>query len=168
MQPTRNSSETGRLPFPEGNLVPAWPCSQRGLPGCRIAAVAGGLLHHHFTLTPALSGLGRYVSVARSNTLRHSGDYPAPRPVERGLSSTPVRGAAVARPAWGNFIITGTDWRVNHLDFLGIQGGYAPLDYPHPWPRPLLGRGNNFYVVLGPVKLALKLRTVESPSSCRS
>jgi len=32
-------------------MDPAWPCSWRGLPGRRITALAGGLLHHHFTLT---------------------------------------------------------------------------------------------------------------------
>lgn len=31
-------------------FVPAWLCSRRGLPGCRITADTGGLLHHHFTL----------------------------------------------------------------------------------------------------------------------
>ena len=33
-------------------MAPAWPCSQWGLPVRRITALAGGLLHHHFTLTP--------------------------------------------------------------------------------------------------------------------
>jgi len=45
--------ETSRLPLAAraASLVPVWPCSWRGLPGRRIAADAGGLLHHHFTLT---------------------------------------------------------------------------------------------------------------------
>lgn len=38
-------------------LVPAWPCSWRGLPGCHIAADTGGLLHHHFTLTSSAGGV---------------------------------------------------------------------------------------------------------------
>jgi hypothetical protein len=43
--------KTSRLPFAQrANLVPAWPCSWWGLPGRRIAAVAGGLLHRRFTL----------------------------------------------------------------------------------------------------------------------
>ncbi len=91
--------KTNRLPFPEGNLVPAWPCSRWGLPGRRITAAP---VVSYTAVSPLLlppRGLGRYVSVARSNTLRHSGGYPAPCPVERGLSSTPARGAAVARPA---------------------------------------------------------------------
>ena len=50
--------KTNRLPFPEGNLVPAWPCSRWGLPGRRIAACAGGLLHRRFTLAPALERVG--------------------------------------------------------------------------------------------------------------
>ena len=44
--------------------------------GClaaRIAAGAGGLLHHLFTLTPLRE---RYVSVARSSRLPHSGKFP--------------------------------------------------------------------------------------------
>ena len=71
-------------------LIPAWPCSRRGLPGRRIAADAGGLLRHHFTLTnltaAKLQG-GRFVSVARSRKLPRPGISPAPRPVECGLSS---------------------------------------------------------------------------------
>ena len=52
VQPTRNSTETSHLPPAVAGFVPAWPCSGWGLPGRRIAADAGGLLHHRFTLTP--------------------------------------------------------------------------------------------------------------------
>jgi hypothetical protein len=52
-----------------------------------IAAYAGGLLHHHFTLTShQVVGL-RYVSVARSDRLPRPGNYPAHCPMECGLSS---------------------------------------------------------------------------------
>jgi len=36
---------------PKMSFVSAWLCSRWGLPGRRITADAGGLLHHHFTLT---------------------------------------------------------------------------------------------------------------------
>ena len=62
-----------------------------------IAAYAGGLLHHLFTLTLSGSspksegfgevGRGRSVSVARSVRLPRPGSYPAPCSLECGLSS---------------------------------------------------------------------------------
>jgi hypothetical protein len=37
------------------SFAPAWSCSRWGLPGRRIAASAGGLLHRRFTLTSCLA-----------------------------------------------------------------------------------------------------------------
>ena len=65
---------------------PIWPCSGWGLqcPGCYHPG--GGLLPRLFTLTPA-SGGGMF-SVALSLTgVPVTGCYPAPCPVEPGLSS---------------------------------------------------------------------------------
>jgi len=53
-QPTRDSRKTSRFPPSEEGIASAWLCSHWGLPGRRIAASAGGLLSHHFTL--ALAG----------------------------------------------------------------------------------------------------------------
>ena len=73
-----------------------------GYLAARIAASAGGLLlgksktfpfgetwfpHHLFTLTWTIKVHRRYVSVARSGRLPRPGNYPAPCPVECGLSS---------------------------------------------------------------------------------
>jgi hypothetical protein len=52
-----------------------------------ITAYAGGLLHHHFTLTCHQLVALRYVSVARSGGLPRPGYYPAHCPMECGLSS---------------------------------------------------------------------------------
>jgi len=46
--------ESEQLPTHKVRAVPAWPCSGWGLPGRRITANAGGLLHHLFTI--AISG----------------------------------------------------------------------------------------------------------------
>jgi len=62
-----------------------------------IAGDAGGLLHHLFTLT----GIRRYVSVARSGRLPRPGSYPAKCPVECGLSSTLTSRAATTQPTCG-------------------------------------------------------------------
>lgn len=84
---------------PRREMVPAWPCSGRGLPGRRITAAP---VVSYTTLSPLLLRSGasakRCISVARSGALRRPGGYPAPCPMERGLSSTPARGAAIARP----------------------------------------------------------------------
>jgi hypothetical protein len=50
--------------------------------------------------------------------------------VERGLSSTPAKGTAVARPAWGNFIITGSAYHVNHNGC-----NQNELAFQHPFPQ---------------------------------
>ena len=76
------------------SFTPAWPCSRWGLPGRGITTVAGGLLHHRFTLASVGTAQctaptrRRYVSVARSGRLLHPGCYPASRSTECGLSST--------------------------------------------------------------------------------
>ena len=63
--------------------------------GClaaRIAADAGGLLHHLFTIAAfgtAMPLARQFLSVARSDRLFRPGISPAPCPAEYGLSSTP-------------------------------------------------------------------------------
>jgi hypothetical protein len=66
-------------------LLDLAPCG--GYLAADIAARAGGLLHHHFTLTCHLMAALRYVSVARSGRLPRPGNYPAHCPMECGLSS---------------------------------------------------------------------------------
>ncbi len=51
MRPTRNSKETGRLPFAEANSLPIWACWRWGLPCDDCHQSPGALLPHHFTLT---------------------------------------------------------------------------------------------------------------------
>ncbi len=80
--------------------------------GCLAALIAenaGGLLHHHFTLT----GIRRYVSVARSGRLPRPGGYPAKCSVECGLSSALWVRAATTQPACGELIIIPFICRVN-------------------------------------------------------
>ena len=51
MRPTRNSKETGRLPFAGANSPPIWACWRWGLPCDDCHQSPGALLPHHFTLT---------------------------------------------------------------------------------------------------------------------
>lgn len=65
---------------------------------CRAVVVtddAGGLLHHRFTLACALSGHRRSALCCTFRRVTPPGSYPAPCPVESGLSS--ARAAAVRR-----------------------------------------------------------------------
>jgi len=69
-------------------MVPAWPCSHRGLPGRRITTTP---VVSYTTISP-LPLVWRYVSVARSGRFfprgnPHPGRYPAMCSVECGLSS---------------------------------------------------------------------------------
>src|SRR5579884_239421 len=65
VRPTRSSSDPGRV------SLPAWPCSDWGLP-CRVCyQTRGGLLPHRFTLT--LRTKGGLFSVALSVALRRPG-----------------------------------------------------------------------------------------------
>jgi len=80
--PTLNGDEPS--PAPKGSAS-AWPCSGWGLPGRGIAADAGGLLHHRFTLAAGSTTAAcrrRLFSVARS------AGFPA-----RGLPGTLLCGA---------------------------------------------------------------------------
>jgi hypothetical protein len=95
-QPTRTSNETSRLSILLG-LAPNRGCLAAG-----IAACAGGLLHHLFTLTGGSEDpLRRYLSVARSGRFPRPGGYPVLRSVECGLSSIRSSLTAIARPTWG-------------------------------------------------------------------
>ena len=51
MRPTRNSKETGRLPFAGANSLLIWACWRWGLPCDDCHQSPGALLPHHFTLT---------------------------------------------------------------------------------------------------------------------
>ena len=95
-QPTRTFGLAPRVrAVPARKIGPAWPCSRWGLPGCRIAADTGGLLHHHFTLANRLA----VCFCGPSRRLPRAGVSPASRPVECGLSSMP-KGTAITQPAW--------------------------------------------------------------------
>ncbi len=75
-------------------LVPAWPCSRWGLPGRGDCSPRRWSLTQKFASELAVSPLPtartprRLFSVARSGGLPRPGNYPAPCPVECGLSST--------------------------------------------------------------------------------
>ncbi len=99
--------ETGSLPpaAEAADLVPVWPCSGRGLPGRRIAAHAGGLLHHHFTLTLAPStpcGAIEARAVSFCGPIRH---LTAPRGLPGALpcgvrTFLDLKETAISQPAW--------------------------------------------------------------------
>ena len=75
MRPTRNSKETGRLPFAEANSLPIWACWRWGLPCDDCHQSPGALLPHHFTLTCKPSHAGTAPSAV--SFLWH---YPSGRP----------------------------------------------------------------------------------------
>ncbi len=100
-RPTRRSTDTGRIPHgPQmrgPHFSPAWPCSRRGLPGRPGRPERRWALtppFHHHLAEPGSLFLWPYPRVTPP------GCYPAPCPVESGLSS-PCAGAqgATARPA---------------------------------------------------------------------
>lgn len=92
MRPTRDSGfyTRKRAASPLARLSLLGLAPDGGYLANRIAADAGGLLHHRFTLT--LSGsTRRYVSVALSGGLPRPGYYPTSRSLECGLSSALTR-----------------------------------------------------------------------------
>jgi len=92
MRPTRDSGfdTRKRAASPLARLSLLGLAPDGGYLANRIAADAGGLLHHRFTLTlPALAR--RYVSVALSGGLPRPGYYPTSRSLECGLSSALTR-----------------------------------------------------------------------------
>ena len=69
-------------------VVPVWPCSGWGLPSRPVTRLAGGLLPHRFTLACArLAGHRRFVLCGTFRRVTPPGRYPAPCPMESGLSS---------------------------------------------------------------------------------
>ena len=94
-QPTRDCE--GQKPSRSGQLlVPAWPCSGWGLPCHRRCRRRGALLPHRFTLACAPGGGHRRCTFCCAiRRLTTPGRYPAPCPVELGLSSTRSGRAAV-------------------------------------------------------------------------
>ena len=81
-QPTRDSSGTGRA------SSPIWPCYGWGLPCDPCYQRPGALLPHRFTLACAASGHRRSILCGTFRRLATPGRYPAPCPVELGLSSS--------------------------------------------------------------------------------
>ena len=81
MRPTRDSSEAGRF----SPLI--WPCSRWGLQCDPRLRRPGALLPHPFTLTCAPKGHRRSTLCCTFRRLATPGRYPAPCPVELGLSS---------------------------------------------------------------------------------
>lgn len=86
MQSTRDSEERA-VPLSLLDLAPGGGCL-----AARIAANAGGLLHHRFTLT--LAEAKAHCFCGPSDRSLHPGISPAPCPVEYGLSSIPWRRGA--------------------------------------------------------------------------
>ena len=92
-QPTRDSRDlvvavARAAPLPLLGLAPGGVYRAAPVTGKR-----GGLLHHRFTLTCALTGHRRSVLCGTVHRLAAPGRYPAPCPVELGLSSAgPIRG----------------------------------------------------------------------------
>ena len=92
-----------------------------------VTSPAGGLLHHLFTLT----GIRRYVSVARSSRLPRPGSYPAKCSMECGLSSTLASRAATIQPTCGNTIIPRLINLVNKNRSGKTSGVYGNLAFAH-------------------------------------
>ncbi len=67
---------------------PIWPCSGWGLPCHSCYQERGALLPHRFTLACALAGHRRSALCCTFRRLATPGRYPAPCPVELGLSSS--------------------------------------------------------------------------------
>ncbi len=90
-----------------------------GYLAARVTTDAGGLLHHLFTITAASPSQLTHpkeiaaavcFSVALFRQVSPTWDYPAPHPMEPGLSSPLVWGAT-ARPTWATpMIITHYGW----------------------------------------------------------
>ena len=85
--PTASSSLPGTQVERAAPLPPIWPCSEWGLPCDPCYQRPGALLPHLFTLTCAASGHRRFVFCGTFRRLTTPGRYPAPCPVELGLSS---------------------------------------------------------------------------------
>jgi len=116
MSPCRSSSLPGtfaeaeeraapRVPSRRGRIIPAWPCCDWGLPGRRITAPPVVFYTAVSPLLPRGSGmfLWPYPTVARG------GGCPPICPVQRGLSSAPLKMMTRSSGQPGAFIITATD-----------------------------------------------------------
>jgi hypothetical protein len=90
--------------LPEGlPLLDLAPCG--GYLAVDITAHAGGLLHHHFTLTSHRLVALRYISVALSGRLPRPGNCPAHCPLECGLSSIVFLPRSSGRPGYSHHTI---------------------------------------------------------------
>lgn len=87
MQPTRNSKENGPLPSACADFVPAWPCSDQGLPGRRITTAP---VVSCTTISPLPLRAVCFCCPVRQVLPKdpRPGYYPVICPVECGLSST--------------------------------------------------------------------------------
>lgn len=117
-RPTRGSAGTGRPAPAEADFAPAWPCSRWGMPGrpChheRRWSLTPPFHHHRGSLghPGCLLFCGPFPSGNASVDAPPPGRYPAPCPVEPGLSSPPAPlfppsggmqggGGATAWPTW--------------------------------------------------------------------
>ena len=96
LRPTRDH-------YRRATAVPAWPCSEWGLPSRPVTRLAGGLLPHRFTLACAVLERTTHRRSDFCGTFRRvapPGDYPAPCPVESGLSSGGSRGRPANSPPY--------------------------------------------------------------------
>lgn len=102
---------TPRIPsLSGGRIIPAWPCCEWGLPGRHITAPPVVSYTAVSPLLPCGSGmfLWSYPAVSRS------GGYPPFCPVQRGLSSAPLKVVTRSPGQPGAFIIPGLTFPVNH------------------------------------------------------
>jgi hypothetical protein len=79
-----------RCPAIAGTCPPIRPCSRWGLPASHVTTGPGALLPHRFTLAcvpQRIAGPSAVWSLWHCRRLTAPGRYPAPRPVESGLSS---------------------------------------------------------------------------------
>jgi hypothetical protein len=93
----------------KGRIIPAWPCCEWGFPGRRITAPPVVSYTTVSPLLPCGSGmfLWSYPAVTRS------GGYPPFCPVQRGLSSAPLKVVTRSPGRPGAFIIPGVTFPVN-------------------------------------------------------
>ena len=106
LRPTREFMGAGH-----SRTLPVWPCSGWGLPALQVTLEPGGLLPHRFTLACAHKSHRRSRFCGPIRSIRVSpdapGDYPAPCPLELGLSSPRYREATTrtTTPIFTNYLV---------------------------------------------------------------
>ena len=84
MRPTRDSCSVGLTPASEEDSPPIWPCSGRGLAS---RCVSTPLVRSYRTISPLPTSRRAVCFCATFRRVAPPGCYPAPCPVELGLSS---------------------------------------------------------------------------------